>query len=230
MSKYTTTVKSICESFAKANGYTGTDVNEIIQNAYQSIFSFYFPIFEPTHRAELCKKILKHYYFREIGAETYGAWKVQLDTRLNEIMPFYNQLYKSETMEFDPFNEVDFEKIDERERNETEKRTDRGYIDNSAEAGSMQMYSDTPQGGLEGVESGEYLTNATKNNQTSGSVTASNNDTDGTRDEKEKVISTEKGKRSGASYSELLQKYRETFLNIDKMIIDCLQDLFFMLY
>lgn len=230
MSKYTTTVKRICESFANANGYNGTDVNEIIQNAYQSIFSFYFPIFEPTHRAELCKKILKHYYFREIGAETYGAWKVQLDTRLNEIMPFYNQLYKSETMEYDPFNEVDFEKIDERERNETEKRTDSGYIDNSAEAGSMQMYSDTPQGGLEGVESGEYLTNATKNNQTSGSVTASNNDTDGTREEKEKVISTEKGKRSGASYSELLQKYRETFLNIDKMIIDCLQDLFFMLY
>lgn len=230
MSKYTATVKSICESFAKSNGYTGTDVNEIIQNSYQSIFSFYFPIFEPTHRAELCKKILKHYFFREIGAETYGAWKVQLDTRLNEIMPFYNQLYKSETLEFDPFNEVDFEKIDERERNETEKRTDMGYIDNSAEAGSMQMYSDTPQGGLEGVESGEYLTNATKNNQTSGSVTASNNDTDGTRDEREKVISTEKGKRSGASYSELLQKYRETFLNIDKMIIECLQDLFFMLY
>lgn len=230
MSKYTTTVKSICESFAKANGYTGTDVNEIIQNAYQSIFSFYFPIFEPTHRAELCKKILKHYYFREIGAETYGAWKVQLDTRMNEIMPFYNQLYKSETMEFDPFNEVDFEKIDERERNETEKRTDRGYIDNSAEAGSMQIYSDTPQGGLEGVESGEYLTNATKNNQTSGSMTASNNDTDGTRYEKEKVTSTEKGKRSVASYSELLQKYRETFLNIDRMIIECLQDLFFMLY
>ena len=230
MSKYTATVQSICESFANANGYNGTDVNEVIQNSYQSIFSFYFPIFEPTHRAELCKKILKHYYFREIGAETYGAWKVQLDTRLNEIMPFYNQLYKSETLEYDPFNEVDFEKIDERERNETEKRTDSGYIDNSAEAGSMQMYSDTPQGGLEGVESGEYLTNATKNNQTSGSVTASNNDTDGTRDEKEKVISTEKGKRSGASYSELLQKYRETFLNIDKMIIDCLQDLFFMLY
>lgn len=230
MSKYTTTVKSICESFANANGYTGTDVNEIIQNAYQSIFSFYFPIFEPTHRAELCKKILKHYYFREIGSETYGVWKVQLDTRLNDIMPFYNQLYKSEVLEFDPFNEVDFEKIDERERNEKEKRTDSGYIDSSAEAGSIQMYSDTPQGGLEGVESGEYLTNATKNNQTSGSVTASNNDTDGTRDEKEKVTSTEKGKRSGASYSELLQKYRETFLNIDQMIIDCLQDLFFMLY
>lgn len=230
MSKYTVTVKSICESFANANGYTGSDVNQIIQNAYQSIFSFYFPIFEPTHRAELCKKILKHYYFREIGAETYGAWKVQLDTRLTEIMPFYNQLYKSETLEYDPFNEVDFEKTDERERHETEKRTDSGYIDNSAEVGSMQMYSDTPQGGLDGVESGEYLTNATKNNQTSGSVTASNNDTDGTRDEKEKVTSTEKGKRSGASYSELLQKYRETFLNIDRMIIDDLQDLFFMLY
>ena len=63
MSKYTTTVKSICESFAKANGYTGTDVNEIIQNAYQSIFSFYFPIFEPTHRAELCKKNSKALLF-----------------------------------------------------------------------------------------------------------------------------------------------------------------------
>ena len=41
---------------------------------------------------------------------------------------------------------------------------------------------------------------------------------------------TVKGKRNNLTYAEMLQKYRETFMNIDKMIIDELEPLFFGLY
>lgn len=34
------------------------------------------------------------------------------------------------------------------------------------------------------------------------------------------------GKRGSATYSQLLQEYRKTFLNIDMMVIDDLADLF----
>ena len=46
----------------------------------------------------------------------------------------------------------------------------------------------------------------------------------------EEYLEHVKGKTPGASYSKLLSEYRETFLNIDMMIIDDLSDLFFGLW
>jgi hypothetical protein len=53
-------------------------VNEIIDAARTSIFSFSYPIYDSQHKPELERKILKHYYTREIGAETVGLWKLWL--------------------------------------------------------------------------------------------------------------------------------------------------------
>lgn len=103
MSKYTTEVRFICETasgLGESKGYT--DVNTIITNAIPKIFTFTFPIFDENYRTVLEKKILKHFYTREICEETVGLWKLRLDTRLNEIMPYYNKLYKSELLEFNP--------------------------------------------------------------------------------------------------------------------------------
>ena len=100
MSKYTTEVRFICETAA---GYRESQpyskVNEIIQKAIPSVFSFNFPIFDENYRNVLCTKILRHYYTREICEEVVGLWKLRLETRLNEIMPYYNQLYKEEIIE-----------------------------------------------------------------------------------------------------------------------------------
>ena len=104
---------------------------------------------------------------------------------------------------------------------------------------SWDLYSDTPQGGLNGVDNESYLTNVTKNtdssqssskssNTTSGSVTTDENGNDNlnsTEDYFETVSGFE-----GGSASELLLKYRETFLNIDIMILGNLEDLFFQIW
>ena len=63
----------------------------------------------PT-REELNKKLLNHYKYREIGFETVGRFLDELEISMDEIMPHYNQLYKSiETMVTieDPFGNVD---------------------------------------------------------------------------------------------------------------------------
>lgn len=57
-----------------------------------------YPIFDEDYRKELQKKILLKYYTREICEETFGLWKLRLNSKMNEIMPYYNQLY-SETYE-----------------------------------------------------------------------------------------------------------------------------------
>ena len=60
----------------------------------------------------------------------------------------------------------------------------------------------------------------------------SKNKTDETNDvwNKNDNTLTVKGKRNNLTYAEMLLKFRETFLNIDKMIIDELSDLFFNLW
>lgn len=108
MSKYTTEVRFICESVTgreESKGYA--DVDTIIEEAIPYIFSFDFPIFDENYREVLCTKILRHYYTREIGLETYGLWKLKLQTKLNEIMPYYNKLYESELLKFNPLYDVD---------------------------------------------------------------------------------------------------------------------------
>ena len=121
MSKYTTEVRYICEKEAGYNESKGyNDIDEIISKSIPKIFSFDFPIFDEAYRNVLCSKILRHYYTREICVETYGLWKLRLQTKLTEIMPFYNQLYESELIKFNPLYDVDLQTRHEGEKFGTE--------------------------------------------------------------------------------------------------------------
>ena len=228
MSKYTSEVRFICESLTghdESSGYDGID--EIIEQAIPLIFSFDFPIFDENYREVLCTKILRHYYTREIGLETYGLWKLKLQTKLNEIMPYYNKLYESELLKFNPLYDVNMTTVNSGSKtgestnigNNENKRTSNRQNklsgvqtdedsrtntltgSNTEESDSLtagnnvnrDMYSDTPQGALTGVESGNYLTNARK-------VTGETN-------------ASEVGKRSGTSNSTESSSGRNSSVN-----------------
>lgn len=103
MAKYTTEVRNICENYAnlkESKGYNS--IQSILNNSWDKVFDFDFPIFDENYREPLCKKILKHFYTKEIGEETVGLWKLRLDDRMNEIMPYYNKLYESELISIEP--------------------------------------------------------------------------------------------------------------------------------
>lgn len=118
MSKYTTEVRFICENAAGVRESVGySSINDTIERAIDSVFSFEFPIFDEAYRRVLCKKILKHYYTREICEETVGLWKLRLDTRMNEVMPYFNQLYKSELLEFNPLYDTEITRTSKRDNN-----------------------------------------------------------------------------------------------------------------
>lgn len=395
MSKYTTTVRSICESNAGQGFGKGYDnVNDIILSAVPKIFSFPFEIFDEEYRVPLCAKILKHYYTREISEETVGLWKLRLDTRLNEIMPYYNELYKSTLYDFDPLittkierkytlghtgetttdgdktttknttdnvetngninktitdnttvtdnyekhltdnetgnisgNSTDIitkEEVTDDTNNTTQKTTE-NKVQTETENEKItsetayahdnthyDLYSETPQGGLDGLETGKYLTNARKttddtddttnvdsnrdkngninlddtvdftgnltgkkefnannkdnktygenttkektedetntntktvagnvqdktNNSNTENRTISGNETEETKNKidvknTDEYIENLIGKQGDKSYASLILEFRKSLINIDKMIIEELSDLFFMLW
>ena len=350
MSKYTTEVRWICEQaynkLAEENPLfpplNEASLNSIIAAGCDNIFwknseadiemnyNNEFPIYDETHRLELCFKIIKHYYTREIAAETFGLWKLWINERMNEIMPYYNQLYESADVKYNPLYNVDYsrsgnksdvgnyekqrEKDNSRtgERNNVEEKLKENVKENSKEnqntiAGSeennvnrssdtetnnngtntsvgnerkINQYSDTPQNGLSNVVEGQYLTSADVNdtekqdvNQNTNEGTEHNESEDSavrqyntngvenetgrstenennvsSRNENENINENEnenesgsnnnagvweeiiKGKIGEKTYAKMIMEYREAILNIDKMIIDELKDLFFYLW
>ena len=107
MSKYTTEVRYICEEAAGMDSSVGYgDVNRVVEMAYPKIFDSSLNFYNEETKARLLPKILLHYYQREIGYETVGLWKLKLNQKLREILPYYNQLYESEELEYNPLQNV----------------------------------------------------------------------------------------------------------------------------
>lgn len=253
MSKYTTEVRFICENSAGLSESEGANnVDSILDKCWNKVFNFDFPIFDENYRQVLCRKILKHYYTREIAHETVGRWKLALNAKLNEIMPYYNQLYKSELLEFNPFYDVDLTRS--REGSGTSNKTSNNTETNSgisknvsSERGTsntdtLNRFSDTPQNSMDtqGIADSVPLTTVTKVNEDN-TTTNENTDTITRNDNRtgsgaeninstDKYIETVKGKQGTENYSSLLKKFRETFLNIDMMIIEDCSDCFFTLW
>lgn len=295
ISKYTTEVRYICENFAglkESSGYLR--IPEILDKTWDKIFFEPVEFFDTNYKQVLCKKILRHYYMWEIGFETAGLWIFEMNTKLQEIMPYYNKLYESALLSYNPFNDIDLTKTNLnksqkttedteaiKENNETMgvSQTNDNVTDNSrrnsfnVSSGTdknsenitdneKNMFSDTPQGSITNLENGNYLTDARVINKKSENI--SNGETHGeneleetnkytskkdsdlsyeetkegniNRNKKQELKNTDDfiekiyGKSSSASYSELLLKFRETFLNIDMMVIEEFQNLFMSLW
>lgn len=211
MSMYTTELRFICENYAGLTESTGySNVEQVIAGALPKLFDFDFPIFDEEYRTVLETKIVKHYYTREISEETVGLWKLRLNAKMNEIMPYYNRLYTAWAVEFNPLYDTDI----------TTQHTLDNESSQTTTGKSTDRFSDTPQGSLQNIEDNTYLSSANIND-TNATGTSTSSD-----EYLEKIT----GKRGGASYSEMLDKYRDALINIDMMIIGELQDLFFKLW
>lgn len=60
-----------------------------------------------TFRDYLNNIIVNHYYFREIGQDTPMRFKIYLNRKMAEIMPYYNQMFESIDIQFNPLWNVD---------------------------------------------------------------------------------------------------------------------------
>lgn len=111
MARYTTELRTICESLTGNQLGAYTQTQEIIEGARTQIFDFDYPIYNQEYKAVLETKIIRHYYTQEIGCETVGLWKFRLETKLNEIMPYFNKLYESADLKYDILHDYLLEKI-----------------------------------------------------------------------------------------------------------------------
>lgn len=287
------------------------EVRSLVENHFDLGLKNY-PIFDESYREGLNNKIINHFYFREIGFETAGLFKFYLNQKMSEIMPYYNQLYKSELLEFNPFYNVDKSTTNDGIKNANASRTGNSKTNGTTEfentttndgiktdnttsvnennssnknnstdisnstntdlKNTKKVHSDTPQGLLsindiedeiyasdadyntdidnntsnnynstvgENLQTGSGVTNTANNSTENSLINGTGNSTnnisvdniDSTiNNATESYLTHVIGKEGSETYSEMLLKFRDTFLNIDMMIIEELNELFMNVY
>ena len=166
------------------------------------------PIFED--------KFIKRFYFREICVETVSRFLINLEQTLNEIMPYYKQLYDTTLLKYDVLNNSEVIEEITREIVKADKSLVLGR--NTSTGTSF----DTPITSTNSYRSkpsfiNESTDNIDTKNQSEGNTT-------------ENFTRKFKNNQSNISKQDLIIKQRELIVNIDKMILDDLEILFMQVF
>lgn len=158
MAHYTTQVRTICETVAGLSDSVGyTDVETVLNDSWDKIFTP-FDIYDEAHRADLCKKILRHYYMDEIAFETYGLWQLAINTKLTEIMPQYNSLYKASAEIINPLYNKNLMRQYDGTSKGTNKDTRTDNLTDTASATTTATGTDTRTDNLTDTNGGSVVT------------------------------------------------------------------------
>lgn len=206
------------------SNYT-TELRKIDEKLIDTALSFY-QIFDESYRKILNTKIKQHFWFNEIAHETIDIFLFQLKVKMNEIMPYYNQMYEAELVKRDPFLTV---KMKSSTKNSGSAKNisssvEHGTSSSSTDAKSRAVQSDTPQVMLSG--SGDYATGAADSTSLTGVKSVS----DGTGSQTSTSSSDGSGESSQEGFSgsmaSLIQAHRDAIINVDMMVIAQLEPLF----
>jgi hypothetical protein len=201
-------------------------VNASADNAYAPIGLGEYPIFDETYRATLNKKIVDRYWNREIGVETIEMFTFAMKRKLNEIMPYYNKLYESEKIDFDPLITMDINTVANTTSVEEADATSESNSNSLTDANSRAVQSTTPQTMLSGNE--DYASSAADSNSDSDTISDSTQNTDSTVNRDTNADSHVTGYQGIPS--NIIMAYRASLLNIDLMILADLEELFMLVW
>lgn len=180
-----------------------------------------YPIWNESYRSVLNKKITDHYYMDEIGYETAELFKHFLNTRMREIMPYYNDLYNTqEKMINDTLENVDLYE------SSTRNNTNSVNTESTSNTNNKNLFQDTPQGQLDftDIENQRWATNLTMNKTGIADESSSNG-------ENNEEYTRHVHGNNGKDYKiKMLIDIKNNLYNIDLMIINELKDLFMGIY
>ena len=215
------TLYSLMNSIVNYNNPNPVKISELSKNARTTIFNFDYPLSSKVTKEEFEVMILNKFMQRRIGFQTFTAWQLQLNVKLNEIMPLYNKLFDS-LEGWDIFNDGE-----QMTRDVTDNRIIDGTSSQSGSGTTNQTsdrrYSELPQNQITNVQNGTYLT--TYNYDTENGTTTQNSSTTTKSDDKGNLKETIK--RSPADKIKIYQEFIQNKNNIYTMIFKDLDTLFY---
>lgn len=186
---------------------------------------------------KLARKIVDHYYMREIGFETVGLFKHYAKVTMQEIMEKYLPLIYSSSIKYDPLVNVDYTETFQREAENINETTSTGNSTSNSNSNSsgLTVSSDTPQGQINktAILQGEYASSTSANDTDSTitdntDTTSTSNATGNTNENYTKRVKGNSG--VSATAQKMVEQYRQNIIAIDSQIIKELGILFMGLY
>lgn len=228
MSNYTTTLRYICESSEDSRQdviktFSSYDINHYLTPNQAELVANN----RTWDKIRLAEKIVRYYYFREIGFETWGLFKHFAKIEMETLMEYYLPLIYSRCIEYDPLINVDYTETYTSSQRGNNTATGTSRSNSKSESGSQSKFSDTPNVGIDNIISGKYMTNATINDTEStadGATESTNNEESNMLQDYTKNIKGNSG--VSATAQRMVQQFRDNIIAIDNEIIQKLNPLF----
>ena len=221
LAQYTETIQGVCHNLALNDlidsQYKLSDM-EVLEIARKKIFDFSYPFYDDLEKRKALETgILKHFWFDEIGQETYAYWKFELQHWFEINMDRYYTLFKTI-----PFQDQD-DPTANTNYTETYTRDSTGKTQASGEDTSIALNSVTPEGRVD-IETNDYVNNIAKTI----SKPNSENDTTG----HEEYNFKRKGNIGIQTLAEVLQGSRRAVITLESDLYSELQEygLFFNIF
>lgn len=221
LAQYTETIAGVCHNLALNelidSNYTLTN-SQVLEIARKKIFDFDYKFYNDLEKRKALETgILKHFWFDEIGQETFAYWKFELQHWFEINMDRYYTLFKTI-----PFQDQD-DPTANTNYTETYTRDSRGNTQASGEDTSIALQSVTPEGRID-IETNDYVNNIAK------TITKpkSANDTTG----HEEYSFKREGNIGIQTLAEVLQGSRRAVITIENELYSELQEygLFFNIF
>ena len=224
MSKYTMQLRYVCdimgrdkveEWFKSYDMYDYLRSDEVALIMQNNVWS----------KDKLARKIVDHYYMREIGFETIGLFKHYVKMKMQELMEEKLPLIYSSAIKYDPLVNVDFTETFTREIENTGESTS----ESSNNSSGLGVNSDTPEGQIskENILAGNYASQ-TNASESESSISDETNTSSNTLENYSKKVKGNSG--VSATAQAMVKQYRQNIIAIDKDIIKDLNDLFMGIY
>lgn len=212
-----------------------TKIKDLAKEGRSTIFNFDYPLSQYIEKEKFETMILNHFLQRRIGFETVTAFRIQLDVKLNEIMPLYNKMFNAlDNWEIFNDGEVTTRTGTDNTTTQNTNNTSNSLTNQSTTSTtdvSDRRNSELPQNQLEDLRNGSYVTNYNydtntnngQDNSTSQGISqATNNGTDN-KQYNETIT------RTPADKIAILKEMQENIKSIYTMIFKDLDCLFYQL-
>lgn len=202
------------------------EINQIVNDLDFKLFDFDYNLYDNELKSSFEKKFIDHFYFYEIGLTPIARFKKALQIKLNDIFPYYKQLYETELR----CKDIDFMLNKDLKEQYTRELTGNSSVNQSSTSTSndtsLNINNDTPQNKIDDLD--QFMTSASKNTDNSTMNSSGTNSAENNSTETYSLVS--QGNIGVTSSAELLDKWRSVLINIDQMIFDECNDLFMLIY
>ena len=229
------------------------ELRTLIETYHTDIFNFDYAFYSDNGEEKKAFEefFINHFYYHEIGCETYSRWHHLLKSKLQLIMPYYEQLYQTQ------WQRIGKDMMNSKDLVETTTHTLTSHLSGSQEQQATSESHSQAEGSGEGTGQVNDLessldngvpqvhleTDLTRKSQSDSTSTTSTQTsaTDNTTNEstltnqqqnqlEEKTTFSSKGDIGIQTPAYAITEWRKVIINLNQMILEDLSSLFIQIY